>query len=76
MNQSYIDNYDAPLARLHNGEINHLEFLKEANCTEQFRNWCRQGSLPEDEENAEIFFDMHGFEDSAIVKDILEPIEL
>lgn len=75
MTNSYIDNYETPLAKLHNGEISHVEFLSEAGCKEQFENWCKSTYIDADENAAMLFFDQHGFEDSSVVKEVLEPIE-
>lgn len=71
---SYIENYEAPLAKLHDGVINHVEFLTEVGCKQQFENWCRSTHIAPDENAAELFFDQHGFEDSSVVKSIFEPI--
>lgn len=75
MTNSYIDNYEAPLAKLHAEEINHVEFLSEVGCKDQFENWCKSTFIDADENAAELFFDQHGFEDSSVVKEVLEPIE-
>lgn len=70
----YVDSYQLPLSKLKKKEITYLEFLAEAGCISQFRKWCVGQSLIPDEDTAVLFFDMHGFEDSEVVKEFVEPI--
>lgn len=67
------DNYDQPLAKLHAGEITYQEFLRLVNCHEQFKKWCEEHHVAEDEGAASLFFDFHGFEDNAVVKEFVLP---
>lgn len=68
------ESYDKPLARLHAKEITYQQFLEEANCGQQFKKWCNEHCLKEDEGAAQLFFDYHGFEDSVLVKEFVEPV--
>lgn len=75
LNSNKMDQtYSAPLARLHAGEITHLQFLTEANCGEDFKKWCDEHALEENEDNAQFYFDSLGFEDTEIVKEFVEPV--
>lgn len=66
--------YDQPLARLHAKEITFVQFLKEANCYDQFNKWCSEHYLAADEGAAQLYFDYYGFEDTAIEKEYIEPL--
>lgn len=70
----FVDSYGTILKELHDGTINHFGFLEKTNCLEQFKKWCEGHSVEPDEEKATLFFDMHGFEESEIVKEFVEPV--
>ena len=70
----FVDSYSGLLSELHDGKINHMQFLEKANCFAHFEKWCKDRSEKTDEENATLFFDMHGFEDSEVVKEFVEPV--
>lgn len=75
MNNSYIANYEAPLVKLHAGEISHVEFLTEVGYKDDFENWCKSTNIDADEDAAVIYFSQYAFEESSVVKDIIVPIE-
>lgn len=68
------ETYEKPLAQLHAGKINHQEFLRLAGCEDQYKKWCKDHHVVEDEGGASLFFDQHGFEDSAVVKEYIQPV--
>lgn len=70
----YTDSYSELLKDLHDKVITHTEFLREAGAGRQYRDWCREHAMSPCEENAELFFDMHGFEESEVVKEFIEPV--
>lgn len=76
MNNSYIENFETLLARLHAGAISYVEFLAISGCEEQFTEWCESTHIEADENAAQFFFDQHGFEESSVVKSVIEPITL
>lgn len=68
------ETYDKPLAQLNAGEITHQEFLRIVGCEEQYKQWCKEHYVTEDEGGASLFFDYYGFEDNAVVKEFVEPV--
>lgn len=70
----YTDTYGKLISDLRNNVITHTEFLKEAGCQRQYLDWCREHCIKPDEKNAELFFDMHGFEETETVKEFVEPV--
>ena len=68
------ETYDKPLAQLHDGEIKYQEFLRISGCEEQFKKWCKEHHVTEDEGAASLFFDYYGFEDNSVVKEFVEPV--
>ena len=68
------DTYDKPLAQLQAGEITHQQFLTDVGCEEQFKNWCKDHHVKEDEGAAALYYDYYGFEESSIVKEFIEPV--
>lgn len=67
----FIDNFEPHLTDLHDGKINHREFLANVDCDNQFKNWCADHGVEPDETNASLFFDMHGFEESTMQKEFI-----
>lgn len=55
--------------KLKEGEINHLQFLNTSEHAQEYQAWCRSMNEAPTEENAEFFYDMHGFD--ADVKHII-----
>lgn len=68
------DSYENVLAKLNDEEITFFQFLEEVNCGKQFKKWCADHYLVPDEGAAQLFFDHHGFEDMAQVKEFVEPL--
>ncbi len=67
------ETYDKPLAELHAGNITYQEFLQQVGCEEQFKKWCEDHHVSEDEGAASLYFDYYGFEDNSVVKEFIEP---
>lgn len=65
--------FEKPLEKLQAREITFLQFLEEVNCDKQFKKWCEEHYLIPDEGAAQLYFDYYGFEDTAIVKEFIEP---
>lgn len=70
---SLIDTYSVPLKDLYDKRINYTQFLERVGMTQQYKKWCKEHHLNPCDENAEIYFDMHGFAESEVVKEIIEP---
>ena len=70
----FSESYSTLLADLHSGRINHSEFLKDSGCEAQYKEWCRTHGLKPTEDNAELYFDMNGFEESEVTKQFIEPV--
>lgn len=68
----FSESYTPILEELHAGHIDHTEFLARANCLDQYYKWCKEHSLKPCAENAELYFDMHGFEETEVVKEFIE----
>lgn len=68
----FIENYEPHLSDLHDGKISHQEFLRNAECEQQFLKWCSDHNVEPDETQASLFFDMHGFEESVMTKEFIE----
>ena len=71
--KNMTETYDKPLAELHAGNITYQEFLQQVGCEEQFKKWCEDHHVSEDEGAASLYFDYYGFEDSTVVKEFIEP---
>lgn len=71
---SYSDNYNPFLQDLRNGNITHSEFLQKTGNDDGYRKWCREHSMKPCEDNAELYFDMHGFKESEVEKEYVEPV--
>lgn len=69
----YIENYEPHLSDLHDGKISYQEFLRNAGCEPQFLKWCADHNVEPDGTQANLFFDMHGFEESVMTKEFIEP---
>lgn len=70
----YTESYGEQLAELKEGKSSHLDFLKNVKCFAQFEKWCKEHNVEADEENATLFFEMHGFAESEITKEFIEPV--
>ena len=70
----FVDTFGKHISDLHDGAITHTEFLRNVNCYSQYKDWCEEHSLKPDEDNAELFFDMYGFEESEVTKEFIEPV--
>ena len=68
------ETFDKPLAQLHEGEITHQEFLRTVGCEDQYKKWCEEHQVAEDENSATLYFDYYGFEDNSVVKEFIEPL--
>lgn len=66
------ESYTQALNDLHNNNIDHTEFLVRANCLDQYYKWCQEHRMKPCEANAQLYFDMHGFEESEVVKEYVE----
>lgn len=62
------EDYEVPLANLHDKKISFIQFLQEVDCYKQFKKWCKAHYLIEDEGAAQCFFDHYGFEESIVEK--------
>ena len=67
--------YDQPLAELNAGKITYQEFLRRANCEEQFKKWCSEHHLAADEGAAQCYFDYYGFKENDVEKEFIEPLQ-
>lgn len=70
----FSENYSNQLNLLHKGKISYSEFIKAVGNDIQYKEWCKVHAIKPCEDNAELYFDMHGFEESEIVKEFIEPV--
>ena len=63
---------------LHNdlkaGKINHLQFINSTKYAAEFQNWCKSVGQAPTEENAELWYDMHGFDEMEVKTIICETV--
>lgn len=74
MTTMFTESYGNALKDLRDKVITHTEFLSEVGCDRQYRKWCEEHSIKPEEKNAELYFDMHGFGESEMVKEFIEPV--
>lgn len=62
MSNNVSKSTDVLLQALDDKKITFLQFMNSSEFAGEFKRWCEEHSVVEDEASAELFFDMHGFD--------------